>query len=83
MSAKPSPAARQSAGKPSFGQRVKGAIKSFVGQMDEEETSAPVPAQPQPQPRAGYEVTQGGRAGLPPVEDAEIDIPSFLRRQAN
>ncbi len=72
--------------KPSFTQRVKGALKSFVSQMDEDERTPAQPqmtAQPQPQPRAGYAVTQGGRADLPPVEDTDIEIPSFLRRQAN
>jgi len=85
MQAAPAPTSRQPASKPSFGQRVKGAFKSFVSQMDAEE-SEPAPAaqqQMQAQRSAGYEVTQGGRAGLPPVEDTEIDIPSFLRRQAN
>jgi len=41
------------------------------------------PQQQQQQAPRGYEVTQGGKAGLPPVEDIELDIPSFLRRQAN
>jgi cell division protein FtsZ len=70
--------------KPSFGQRVKGALKNFVSQMDDDERTPAAPsAQAQQQPRGGYSVTQGGRADLPPVEDADIDIPSFLRRQAN
>lgn len=82
--AQSSVARQTSSQKPSFGQRVKGALKNFVSQMDEEERTPAAPAaQAQQQPRGGYSVTQGGRADLPPVEDADIDIPSFLRRQAN
>jgi cell division protein FtsZ len=82
--AQSSVARQASTQKPSFGQRVKGALKNFVSQMDEEERTPAAPAaQAQQQPRGGYSVTQGGRADLPPVEDADIDIPSFLRRQAN
>lgn len=73
------PAAR----KMGFGERMMGKVKKLVSQLDAED--APQAAAPSaPQPRAGYEVSHGGaRAGLPPVADAEIDIPSFLRRQAN
>jgi len=45
---------------------------------------APQPAPQVSQPARSYEVTQGGKAGLSPVEDnGDLDIPSFLRRQAN
>jgi cell division protein FtsZ len=73
------PAAR----KMGFGERMMGKVKKLVSQLDAED--APQASAPSaPQPRAGYEVSHGGaRAGLPPVADAEIDIPSFLRRQAN
>lgn len=30
-----------------------------------------------------YQVTQGGKSGLPPVDEPDIVIPAFLRRQAN
>lgn len=79
------PAAR----KPGFGERMLGKVKALVTQLESEPQAQPQPTAPQAQqaPRqttAAHHVTQGGRnAGLPPVTDAEIDIPSFLRRQAN
>ncbi len=74
------PAARER--KPGFGERVMGKLKQFVSASEDEQAPAH-PQQQAQQQRSGYEVTHGGKAGLPPVEDTEIDIPSFLRRQAN
>jgi cell division protein FtsZ len=79
-------AAQPTARKQGFGERMLGKVKKLVSQLDTEGQGAQPQAQMQqqlPQPRAGYEVSHGGRAGLPPVADEEIDIPSFLRRQAN
>lgn len=79
-------AAQPTARKQGFGERMLGKVKKLVSQLDTEGQGAQPQAQmqqPTAQPRAGYEVSHGGRAGLPPVADEEIDIPSFLRRQAN
>ncbi len=78
--------------KPGFGERVLGKVKALVTQLEAEPQPQAAPqtathqqqAQPQQRQASAHHVTQGGRAaGLPPVTDAEIDIPSFLRRQAN
>lgn len=74
------PAARER--KPGLGERMMGKLKQFVSASEDEQAPAH-PQQQVQQQRSGYEVTHGGKAGLPPVEDTEIDIPSFLRRQAN
>ncbi len=74
----------QSSRKPGFGQRMLGKVRQFVNAIDADSNHHQAHQQPlPPPPRSDYQVTQGGRAGLPPVEDPEIDIPAFLRRQAN
>jgi len=73
------PAAPTQQRKPGFGQRMLGKLKKALETTDETAQQGVA----LPPPRSDYQVTQGGKAGLPPVEDPEIDIPAFLRRQAN
>jgi cell division protein FtsZ len=68
---------------PSLFERVTGTARRAAPPMVAQPARAPVTPPPaQPQPRLG-QIDPGERLASSPVEDDLLDIPAFLRRQAN
>ncbi|MBX2834798.1 MAG: cell division protein FtsZ [Micavibrio sp.] len=83
----PQPQAAQNRRAPSLFERITGSVSERLGELSDQLGSRPAVSQPQRQRMAPAASSQGSlnidSSSKPAAGDEQLDIPAFLRRQAN